>query len=104
MSGKIFPNNVWRDSLHGMVCAARLSARSGRAPAADTERLVSLLRRLGLPTDTPGHLDRHALLDAMRLDKKNRSGALRLILWNGIGAARIVDGVGDGDVLKAFDA
>ena len=88
----------------GMVCAARLSARSGRAPAADTERLVSLLRRLGLPTDTPGHLDRHALLDAMRLDKKNRSGALRLILWNGIGAARIVDGVGDGDVLKAFDA
>ena len=31
-----------------------------------------------------------ALLARMRLDKKNLSGALRLILWRGIGRAEIV--------------
>lgn len=87
----------------GMVCAARLSARSGRASAADAERLVALLQRFGLPTETPEHLDRGALLDAMRLDKKNRSGALRLILWDGIGAARLADDNDEDQVRSAFD-
>jgi 3-dehydroquinate synthase len=29
----------------------------------------------------------------MQLDKKNRAGALRLILWRGIGRAEIADNV-----------
>jgi len=33
------------------------------------------------------------LLDVMRLDKKNVSGRLRLILWHGIGRAEIVSDV-----------
>ena len=37
------------------------------------------------------HID--AILAAMRLDKKNVSGRLRLILWRGIGRAEVVDGI-----------
>jgi 3-dehydroquinate synthase len=77
----------------GMVLAARLSANLGRAPAADTQRLVALLERFGLPTEVPSGLDADRLIDLMQLDKKNLSGNLRLILWRGIGKADIVPDV-----------
>ncbi len=88
----------------GMACAARASALLGRAPEADALRLEALLHRLGLPVRIPPGLDAPALLAAMRLDKKAVSGRLRLILWRGIGAAEIVDGVDDAAVLAALKA
>lgn len=77
----------------GMILAARLSARLGMADAADAERLRALLQRIGLPTELPPGLAADALLARMRLDKKNRVGMLRLILWHGIGRAEIVEDV-----------
>ena len=77
----------------GMVLAARLSARLGMADPADAERLRALLQRFGLPFAAPHGLDADALLAHMRMDKKNRAGTLRLILWHGIGRAEIVENV-----------
>ncbi|MFO0394901.1 MAG: 3-dehydroquinate synthase, partial [Lysobacteraceae bacterium] len=77
----------------GMVLAARLSAELGLAPPQDTERLVAALDALGLPTAVPEGLDPDALLARMRLDKKNLSGTLRLILWRGIGRAFVQSGI-----------
>jgi 3-dehydroquinate synthase len=77
----------------GMVLAARLSERLGMAGHGDAERLRGLLARIGLPTDPPPGLSAEALLARMRLDKKNRAGSLRLILWRGIGRAELVEGV-----------
>jgi 3-dehydroquinate synthase len=74
----------------GMVLAAELSVRLGRAPEADTERLAALLTRFGLPVATPPGADADALLARMRLDKKNVSGRLRLVLWTAIGKAEVV--------------
>ncbi|HEY4092487.1 MAG TPA: 3-dehydroquinate synthase [Luteibacter sp.] len=88
----------------GMVLAARLSERLGMAPAADTQRLLSLLQRLGLPTEPSRIHAASRILDLMRLDKKNTAGTLRLILWRGIGKAEIVPGVADEDVLGALAA
>ena len=82
----------------GMVLAARLSVASGLADGADTARLIALLQALGLPTAPPRGLDAEALLAAMRLDKKNRAGRLRLILWRGIGRAFIADAVDEAAV------
>ncbi|MDQ7997174.1 MAG: 3-dehydroquinate synthase [Luteibacter sp.] len=83
----------------GMVLAAKLSERLGMAPATDTQRLVTLLRRLDLPTEPSGKHAASRLLELMRLDKKNTAGTLRLILWRGIGRAEIVAGVAEDDVL-----
>lgn len=83
----------------GMVLAARLSARLGRAPAADTDRLQALLERFGLPTAVPAGLDTDSLLSRMKLDKKAVSGRLRLVLWRGLGEAEIVSDVPEGEVL-----
>ena len=81
----------------GMVLAASLSSRLGRAPAEDTERLLRLLERFGLPVEPP-RAEPDALLARMRLDKKNVSGRLRLILWRGIGKAEIVPDVDEAAV------
>ncbi|HET7162724.1 MAG TPA: 3-dehydroquinate synthase family protein, partial [Rhodanobacteraceae bacterium] len=77
----------------GMVLAARLSARLGIGDDADTDRLRILLKHFGLPTSVPPGLAPDALLARMQLDKKKRAGALRLILWRGVGRAEIVDNV-----------
>lgn len=79
----------------GMVLAARLSQALGLAAATDTGRLAALLERLGLPVAIPAGLAPETLLARMRLDKKNRSGRLRLILWRGIGRAEIAEGVAE---------
>jgi 3-dehydroquinate synthase len=83
-----------------MILAARLSARLGMAGDADAGRLQALLEHLGLPTAVPPGLARDALLARMQLDKKNRAGALRLILWRGIGRAEIAENI-DATALRA---
>jgi len=85
-----------------MLLAARLSERLGMSAAADTERLLHLLARLGLPTAIPPGMDPEQLLALMRLDKKNTAGTLRLILWRGIGRAEIVGGVDEAEVLAVL--
>lgn len=87
----------------GMVLAARLSADLGRAPWSDTARLAALLGRLELPVELPPGLSGDALLARMRLDKKAVSGAVRLILWNGLGQAEVVNGVADADILPVLE-
>ena len=87
----------------GMVLAARLSADLGRAPWSDTARLAALLGRLELPVALPPGLTGEALLARMRLDKKAVSGAVRLILWSGLGQAEVVNDVADADILSVLD-
>lgn len=88
----------------GMVLAARLSARLGLADAGDGERLATLLARLNLPTQLPEGSDPNQLLELMRLDKKNLSGRLRLILWHGLGKAVISPDVDEALVLASLQS
>ena len=87
----------------GMLQAAKLSAILGMAAAADTQRLCALLARMGLPTVLPPHLDPDALLVRMALDKKNRDGRLRLILWRGVGRAFLAEDVPAAAVRAVLD-
>ena len=86
----------------GMVCAARLSANLNLATADDAQRLTSLLDRCGLPTAIPAGIDPDRILDLMRLDKKNQSGKLRLILWRGVGRAEIANDVDAAAIRKVL--
>ena len=88
----------------GMCLAARLSARLGLSAAADTARLHDLLTRCGLPTSLPPGTNADALLTAMRLDKKNASGRLRLILWRGVGRAEIAEAVDESAIRAELNA
>jgi len=81
----------------GMVKAARLSAALGLAPEADAERLEAHLASLDIATDPRRLLNQgfpvDAVIEAMTRDKKAEAGALRFVLWHGIGKAFLTGGV-----------
>jgi len=70
----------------GMMLAADLSQRQGQLDAAELRRLVALLKRAGLPVAAP-RIGAERAFDYMRIDKKVKSGRVRLVLLRGIGAA-----------------
>jgi 3-dehydroquinate synthase len=64
-----------------------------------------LLERTGLPLAPPAGLSAAKMLDFMRGDKKNLNGQIRLVLFDGIGQARVsadYDPEALGATLKAF--
>jgi 3-dehydroquinate synthase len=83
----------------GMVIAADMSARLGLLPAVDVQRVRDLLQRIGLPVEAPRFGAQRAL-DCMRIDKKVKSGRIRLVLLEKLGAARFTADYAD-DALNA---
>lgn len=88
--------HAYRGILHGeavaigMACAAQLSAELyGGDLARDSARLDALLTRFGLPVSTRLRARPEDMASIMRLDKKVLDGQLRLILWRGVGQARV---------------
>ena len=70
----------------GMVFAARISQRMGYLQPQELERLTSLLRRSGLPTEAP-NLGSGRYRELMSRDKKVSGGTIKFVLLKGLGAA-----------------
>jgi 3-dehydroquinate synthase len=70
----------------GMLMAADLSHRLGLIDAAVKGRIHDLLRRTGLPTETP-RVGAVRVLELMQMDKKVQAGAVRLVLLEKLGRA-----------------
>jgi 3-dehydroquinate synthase len=64
-----------------------MSARMGMLRGADVERVRGLLVRIGLPVDPPRFGAQRAL-EYMSVDKKVKSGRIRLVLLEQLGVAR----------------
>ncbi len=73
----------------GMRGAADLSVRKGLLPIQDAERIVNLLKSLGLPTEI--QVDRQTVLDALAKDKKREGGRIHFVLLDRIGHAVVDD-------------
>jgi 3-dehydroquinate synthase len=86
----------------GMVAEARLSERLGYSADGLSDRLVSTLSRIGLPIEIPPSMDRNRLFEAMKFDKKRRSGVLRFALPISIGRMKSGIEVEPEDVQKIF--
>jgi 3-dehydroquinate synthase len=85
----------------GMVCAARLAVGRGLIAADVAERQRALLEAFGLPT-APGPWPADDVVAAMRTDKKNVGGRLRFVLPSRLGAAGLVEGVGEDEARQAL--
>jgi 3-dehydroquinate synthase len=83
----------------GMVVAADMSARLGLLQKADVARVRGLLERIGLPVEAPRFGAQRAL-DYMSVDKKVKSGRIRLVLLERLGAARFTADYAD-DALQS---
>jgi 3-dehydroquinate synthase len=66
----------------------------------ETGRVEAVFRALGLPTRLSGE-SAAKLIEATRLDKKRRSGQLRMTLLESIGTPRVVDKIKEGALAAA---
>ncbi len=84
----------------GMVCAARLSEPVCGFDPADTQRLTRLVAAAGLPT-APPKIAPERWLELMRRDKKVEGGAMRFVVLDELGRARVRADVADADVIAS---
>lgn len=71
----------------GMVCAAMISEKISNLPESNSIRVVSLLRKYGLPTDID--IDVVSVMRNVNMDKKRKGNDISYILLDRIGKARI---------------
>lgn len=88
----------------GILAENQIAVTRGLLPPALAGRIEALIDRLGLPTRLPRPLDRDAVLAACRLDKKNRGGAVTLMLLHGAGRCERAADVRDEEIVAAVES
>lgn len=97
----------YRSLLHGeavglgLVVALDLASRRGLCEPALPERVISLLRSLGLPTTLPG-MNAEKLWSILLLDKKVKDGKPTFVLPKALGEVEIVEGLTRREVMEAL--
>ncbi|NWA62790.1 3-dehydroquinate synthase [Pantoea sp. B9002] len=87
----------------GMVMAARTAERLGQFTSVETDRIIALLLRAGLPVHGPANMAAEDYLPHMMRDKKVLAGELRLVLPLAIGRSEVRGGVAHDMVLAAIN-
>ena len=87
----------------GMVMAARTAQRLGQFSETDTQRIIALLQRAGLPVHGPESMKAEDYLPHMLRDKKVLAGELRLVLPLALGRSEVRGGVAHDMVLAAIN-
>jgi len=75
----------------GMCIAAELSAQLGWLSVNDSRRITVLCQRAGLPVEKPATMKAADFIGHMKVDKKNITDTIRLILLKSLGEAVIYD-------------
>jgi 3-dehydroquinate synthase len=73
----------------GMLAAADFSQRLGMIDGVARDRITALIERAGLPIEPP-KIGAARALELMQMDKKVKSGTIRLILLERLGQAAVV--------------
>lgn len=69
----------------GMALAVKISVARGLMSQQDAERIISLLKQLGLPVELP--IDKQKLFEAIKRDKKRDNDMIHFVMLNKIGSA-----------------
>jgi 3-dehydroquinate synthase len=79
----------------GMVAASILSERMHYLAAEERERIIALIRAIGLPDRIPANLSPEGIFARMKGDKKKAGDALNFVLLKKIGIPFVTNGVPD---------
>jgi 3-dehydroquinate synthetase len=97
------------EMLHGEAIALGLRAalflserHCGLDPAA-TRRILGLLEHFRLPLVLPAGIGTEAVMDRLARDKKFSAGAIRFVVLDAPGRARVSDGISAADLRGAID-
>jgi len=85
----------------GMVVAATIAVRRGLLAPELKRRLVSLLERVGLPTQVPAFGEE--LLEIMKKDKKVQRGRIRFVLPLALGRVEIFSDIKPEEIMAALE-
>ena len=88
----------------GMVAATRLAVDAGMCYSSVLDRLIALQDKLGLPTSADNLADNEGLLKTMRLDKKVKDGAIRLVLPVKMGQVVVDNTHSDDEIRNAWNS
>ncbi len=87
----------------GMAVAARIASNMGMLPEKETRRIISMIKKAGLPAAVPANFSPDDVLAVMRRDKKVLDGRLTMVLPAEIGRVSIIAGVTGELVRKAIE-
>ena len=87
----------------GLVAACRLSVEKAGMQEQEAERVIALLKKFRLPVDMPEGIAVHAVMEALKGDKKFEEGAIRYVLCRKLGEAFVSKDVTEGDILKTVE-
>ncbi|MFL6588935.1 MAG: 3-dehydroquinate synthase [Chthoniobacterales bacterium] len=88
----------------GIVAATEISVRRAGLSEEERERIISALRRFGLPTQLPPGFPKEKILDVVRFDKKFTRGNVRFVVIPRIGTAQVAADVTMADIEAAIAA
>lgn len=87
----------------GLVAAARLSIKKGRASRELADRVETVVAHVGLQPTIPESIDPRDILEGMKHDKKRRHSRRRFVLLHGVGEPFVTDDVTDAEILQLLD-
>ncbi|MCM8531687.1 MAG: 3-dehydroquinate synthase [Lentisphaeraceae bacterium] len=76
----------------GMVVQIEIALEKGLVSQEERDRTIALLQKCGLPVSVPSGTSLEDLVVKMRTDKKARSGKIRFVIQDGIGAMKSFEG------------
>lgn len=87
----------------GLAAALKLSVKKAGLSAAEAGKVLAALQSFDLPVRLPSDVPTDALMNALRLDKKFQSGAIRFVLSPRLGEAFVSKDVSEQDIREAID-
>ncbi|AFT66099.1 3-dehydroquinate synthase [Cycloclasticus sp. P1] len=87
----------------GMCLAAELSVELGWMSSDEAARIKALCIKASLPVKAPEEMDGADFIKHMKVDKKNTSGSIRLVLLKNLGEAVIYDCTDESLIKKVID-
>ena len=86
----------------GMVAVGRMAVALNYWTAADAQRQLNLIEKVGLPTQIPAQLATEDILTLLQGDKKVEDGQVRFVMPKGLGVAVVTGDITRQDILAAL--
>jgi 3-dehydroquinate synthase len=87
-----------------MVASALISERLKYLPSEDRERIISLIRAIGLPDRIPKTLSSTGILSRIKRDKKKEGDTIHFVLLKKIGIPFVNGSVSEGLIGEIIEA
>lgn len=87
----------------GMRAALFISERHAGLSPADSAKVLALLEKYHLPLILPTEITTDTVMEKLARDKKFSSGAIRFVVLDGLGSAKVINTVTSGDLREAIE-